>query len=257
MRYDSTTDTMPWDVPAAVVARETAREAATRLGVDPERLRHRAKARGILGTSPLRGRPPAGMAVCLTPDEWNAAWAPRVVRFVSVGSLERETGSDWRTILAMAHRMGEAVHLHAKGQRAKYSLGAAAARRVVVALRAVQVQARRMVPLRRAAKVCGVHGDALARILAAHGVPTVAGPRRSRLVDLDAARRATLDHLARETLRAASARTGIPIDRLRRLLAKRGLVSEGRKKAWLDPAEVNAVVNAHRPQSVECAVENQ
>ncbi len=262
---------MPWDV-APAPAIETVREAAVRLKVQETWLRHRAKSRGLLGRGPV-GRPPKGVTVGLTPDEWNAAVAPKVRRFVSVGSLEAETLRDWRTVLARCHAMGVAVFVYAPGQRAKYSVGATDARRVVASLSAEAALARTHVPLTRAAKACGYPRPTFRRMLASQGCPIQRseGARLREWVDMTAAREAveravlaerearratrgrprkTPPVAGRESTRQARTRHGVPLSTLRRWLVKSGvpMLRANRRKAWLDPEEVDRVVKAHRAQ---------
>ena len=96
----------------------------------------------------------------------------------------------------------------------------------------------------------------LARCYALGETVTVDAPggRSVYTVTVAAAERVTASFLRGEveTLRGASARTGVPLDRLRAWLRAAGLRSEGdgRRKARLIAAEVDRVVKARRAAGV-------
>jgi hypothetical protein len=245
-------DGLPWDaVPEAV---ETIAEAARRHGRSPVWMRRRAVRSGLLRPQPV-GRPKGGTGATLPVTTWDALAAPKVRRLVSIGSLESATGHDWRVILATAHSTGEAVFINAPGQRARYSVGAKAAVRIVASFRATDRDAARTSPLRRMAKECGVHEDALRTALADDGVPLERNARGRVVVDRESARAAVLRSMARETVRHAVQRTGVPLNTLRAMLLRAGVLPSNpkRRKSSLDPAVVDRVVAENRARRLNAA----
>lgn len=243
----------PWVSPSFSLTTETLAVAAVRLGVAPTWLRHRALRRGFLNAGPV-GRPPKDMAVTLRPWEWTRAAAPRVVRFVSVGSLETACGMDWRSILSVCRTLGEFVHMHVG--KAKYSLGASAAERVVAYCQRRKATLAATVSMRVAATVAGVDKATLARIVAEHGVPVqteVRGAHTLRRVVMDDVRAAMAADGRRETIVHAARRKGVPVSTLRGWLERAGVLSPNprRRKASLAPETVDRVVATLRTPAVE------
>ena len=229
---------------------ETLREASTRLGVEPDWLRHRARSRGYLGRGPV-GRPPKGMRVTLSANEWNLSAAPAVRKFVGVGALEKRTGKDWRTVLATARRMKERIYTKVPGERSRYCVSASSAERIVNAFKASTPE---WGAVKTVAEACGVHMSTMRRVITQYAVPTrVDATRRSHgqghaVVNIEAAREALMRDLSAETIAYAAKRHGVDWMLVSRALVKAGVHSRGKsqRKTWFDPRVVDAALAAYR-----------
>lgn len=234
----------PWEVSATAPSEdyETVSEAARRLGKHYGWMSRRAVRLGLIAPQPV-GRPRKGQEVRLPASHWDVAAAPTPRTFVSLGSLEKETNVDYRTILTRCNDLGLKVYVDHPKQRAKHCVSATEAKTVMASLAADKNRKA----LKTTAEAMGVHRDKLKRILERNGLLTLRSVRRRLLVDPVAAREALLKDLATETLDASSKRTGIEKNQLRQWLREDGLLPlvANRRKSWLEPSAVDAVV-AHR-----------
>lgn len=238
----------PWEVAALAEDSEPLGDAARRIGKTYFWLRRRAVRMGLICKQRV-GRPRKGQEVRLTHSQWNAVAAPMARILVPVGSLQARTGVDWRVILLRCHELGLVVYVDHPDQRVKYAIGATSAETVVASLKA---DAKRT-PLRVVAAEMGIHHARLQRILDWNHLRAVRGKRRRLLVDLEVVRAAVLADLATETLCRASSRTGVPRERLRQWLAEGAVLAPcaTRRKSWLDPAVVDAVIARQRKTPLE------
>jgi phage antirepressor YoqD-like protein len=169
--------------------------------------------------------------------------------FVSLGDLQKRTGVDWRTILTRCNDLDLIVYVDRPEQKAKYCVSATEAKMVVASLAADKNRKA----LKTTAEAMGVCRDRLKRILERKGLITLRSVRRQLLIDPVAAREALLSDLATETLDAASKRTGIGKNQLRQWLREEGLLPlvANRRKSWLEPAAVDAVVARRKVMGLE------
>lgn len=240
----------PWEVSATAPSEdyETVSEAARRLGKHYGWMSRRAVRLGLIATQPV-GRPRKGQEVRLPASHWNVAAAPIARKFVSLGSLETKTNVDYRTILTRCNDLGLTVYVNHPEQTAKYCVSATESKTVIASLAAD----KHRTALKTTAEKLGVHKDTLTRILERRGLLTLRSVRRRLLIDPVVAREALLAELSKETLDASSKRTGVEKNQLRQWLREEGLLPlvANRRKAWLEPAAVDAVVAQRKGLGLE------
>ena len=240
----------PWEVSATAPSEdyETVGEAARRLGRDHSWISRRAVRLGLIAKQPA-GRPRKGQEVRLPASQWDVIAGPVARVFVSLGDLQKRTGVDWRTILTRCNDLDLIVYVDRPEQKAKYCVSATEAKMVVASLAADKNRKA----LKTTAEAMGVCRDRLKRILERKGLITLRSVRRQLLIDPVAAREALLSDLATETLDAASKRTGIGKNQLRQWLREEGLLPlvANRRKSWLEPAAVDAVVARRKVMGLE------
>ena len=240
----------PWEVSATAPSEdyETVSEAARRLGKHYGWISRRAVRLGLIAKQPA-GRPRKGQEVRLPASQWTVATAPIARVFVSLGELQKRTGVDWRTILTRCNDLGLSVYVDHPDQKAKYCVSATEAKMVAASLAADKNRKA----LKTTAGAMGIHPEKLKLILERRGLLTLRGVRRRLLIDPVAAREALLRDLATETFDAASKRTGVGKKQLSLWLREDGLLPlvRNRRKSWLEPAAVDAVVARHKVTGLE------